>query len=157
MATELNNAMVSFENSRVKVIVNPDGSNFTYGFKSLIGDSTNKTFTGRFTVTATGTAQLAYGNTKYMTAGESGTITITFTRTDNTVTVSSTETWSNNGSSVYTIGTWYAEYNGATNHFLLYPSSGKNSDRFEGTYTDGTMKGKMYLKGIGYCIEFTAG
>ncbi|KGK91404.1 hypothetical protein DP73_03830 [Desulfosporosinus sp. HMP52] len=155
-ASNLQAAIKAFENSRVRVVVNPDGTNFTYGFKTLMGDAKSRTFTGRFTVVTTGTAHL-YRADKKIYKGDTGTIKIQLTRRDNSVTTYATETWDKDKSSVLTRGTWYAEYNGADNTFKLYPEGGSDSaDRFVGTYINGKMTGKVYLSGVGYCMDFTA-
>lgn len=155
-ASDLLKAVKVFENSRVRVIVNPDGTNFTYGFKTLMGDAKNRTFTGRFTVVTTGTAHL-YGSDKKIYKGDTGTIKIELSRSNNSVTTYARETWDKDKSYVYTRGTWYAEYNGADNSFKLYPKGGdSNSDIFVGTYINGKMTGKFYLSGVGYCMDFTA-
>ena len=149
-------ALRTFESNMVKLVVNPDGSNFTYGFKTLMGNKTSITYTGTFTVVNSGTAD-CYGGDVSMSRGESGTITLTFTRDDNMVTVFAKASWYN-GKGISTRGTWYAEYNGETQYFLLYPSSsGRNaSDRFEGYFTNGRMSGKAYYKGVGYALDFSA-
>ena len=152
----LENALDTFDDNMVKLVVNPDGTNFTYGFKTLMGDKTSITYTGTFTVVNSGTAD-CYGGDVSMSRGETGTITLTFTREDNMVTVYAKESWPS-GKGIYTRGTWYAEYNGETQYFLLYPSSsGRNaSDRFEGYFTNGRMSGKAYYKGMGYALDFSA-
>ena len=93
-----------------------------------------------------------------MSRGQTGTITLTFTREDNMVTVFAREEWSGSSQWIQTRGTWYAEYNGETQYFLLYPSSsGRNAtDRFEGYFTNGRMSGKVYYNGMGYALDFSA-
>lgn len=152
---DLRNALKQFEQSRIRLIVNPDGTNFTYGYKTLMGDSTNKTFRGTFKVIKTGTAQL-YSGYKDIYYGDTGTIEIQLIRDNNSVTVYATETWNKDSSGVHTLGKWYAEYDGTSNRFKLYPNTTGYTDKFEGTYVNGTMTGQMYLSRIGYCIDFTA-
>lgn len=153
----LENALDTFDDNMVKLVVNPDGTNFTYGFKTLMGDKTSITYKGSFTVVNSGTAR-TYNGTVPMSRGQTGTITLTFTREDNMVTVFAREEWSGSSQWIQTRGTWYAEYNGETQYFLLYPSSsGRNaSDRFEGYFTNGRMSGKVYYNGMGYALDFTA-
>lgn len=154
---DLERALETFDDNMVKLVVNPDGTNFTYGFKTLMGDKTSITYKGTFTVVNSGTAN-CYGGDVSMSRGQTGTITLTFTREDNMVTVFAREEWSGSSKWIQTRGTWYAEYNGETQYFLLYPSgSGRNaSDRFEGYFTNGRMSGKVYYKGMGYALDFSA-
>ena len=153
---DLERALETFDDNMVKLVVNPDGTNFTYGFKTLMGDKTSITYRGTFTVVNSGTAN-CYGGDVSMSRGETGTITLTFTREDNMVTVYAKESWTS-GKGISTRGTWYAEYNGETQYFLLYPAnSGRNaSDRFEGYFTNGRMSGKVYYDGMGYALDFSA-
>jgi hypothetical protein len=108
-----------------------------------MGDATSKTFTGRFKIVKSGTANLVNNQTKDMYANDRGNIEIKLTRDGNMVTTYVTETWDKDGSDLFTYGTWYAEYNGANDTFKLYPA-GKGADapdRYEGKYVDGKMTG----------------
>ena len=155
-ADALEEALEVFDGHLIKLVVNPDGTNFTYGFKNLMGDRTSITYEGSFTVARSGTAT-TYNGSISMTQGERGDMTITFTRSGNMVTVTMRADW---GSSKWlqTRGTWYAEYDGESQQFLLYPSgSGQNaSDRLEGSFANGRMSGKAYYSGMGYAMDFTA-
>ena len=155
-AAALEEALDVFDDHLIKLVVNPDGTNFTYGFKTLMGERTSITYEGRFTVARSGTAN-TYNGSVSMSQGETGSITITFTRSGNTVTVTAREDWGN-GTWIQTRGTWYAEYDGESQQFLLYPSgSGRSAaNRFEGSFVDGRMSGQAYFSGMGYAMDFTA-